>query len=56
MAIATPEEYDNLALAELEAAAATHDPAEKKRRLNAASALATLAELARERSNAPPDA
>ncbi|HEX8413793.1 MAG TPA: hypothetical protein VF637_07890 [Sphingomicrobium sp.] len=55
MALATPETYDTLALAELEAASATDDLAEKKRRLNQASALATLAELVRERNNPPPD-
>jgi hypothetical protein len=48
MGISSPEDYDDLALIELEAAAAVDDPAEKKRRLNQASAFATLAELSRE--------
>jgi hypothetical protein len=48
MALASPEEYDNLALVELEAASAAIDLIEKKRRLNQASQFATLAELGRE--------
>jgi hypothetical protein len=48
MALATPEEYDAMALVELEAAAVAETLAEKKQRLNQASQLATLAELARE--------
>jgi hypothetical protein len=48
MALSTPEAYHDLALAELDAAATIDDPREKKRRLNQASAFATLAELARE--------
>ena len=46
----TSEEYDRLADVELAAAETIVDPGEKKRRLNQASALATLAELARERA------
>lgn len=49
MGLLSPEEYDKLALAELEAAAAATDRSEKKGRLNQASALATLAELVRQR-------
>lgn len=52
MALFSADDYDQLALHELNAAAATDDPIEKKRRLNEASKLATLAELAREHADA----
>lgn len=49
----TPEQYDELALRELEAAAATDMLAEKKLRLNQAASFVTLAQLAREASGSP---